>query len=180
MMSKQECRVGMVVYHRDFEVKGVVVKCNIKKAKVRIVEDIKNKRRRGVRAGSLWNMPYSSLEPVLEVKTEMAMRSFEQPDNSGIKTYFQHVAKAEELVEYPEGSPEHHVMMAVCELWRMLDDDRIRAEVEGSAFQRAAGIRNRKAQISGQINRLFSFLGREVSRETASNWEAGKTEAEKV
>lgn len=155
-MKKEDCRLGMVVFHREFEVKGVVVKCNPKKAKVRIVEEIKNGRRRGVAAGSLWNMPYSGLEPVVDAGTEMAMRSFEQPENDGIKTYFKHVARADEPVDFPEDSPEHHLMRAVCELWRRLarEEDRRRN--------------------SDTINRIFGIFGREVSRSAAERWEAGK------
>lgn len=176
-MNKQDCRVGMVVYHREFQVKGVVVKCNPKKARVRTVEDMKGTSRSGSRAGTLWNMPYSGLDPVLDVKTEMAMRGFEQTDNQGIKTYFQHASAADQPVECSEGSPEHHVMMAVCELWRRLDDDRIRAEVDAmdaTPSSKAAKFRNRKAHLSEQINKLFTFLDREVSREAAERWETGK------
>lgn len=157
-MKKQDCRVGMVVRDRLEEIKAVVVKCNPKNARVRTLEEM-----RGYKAGVLWNIPYALLDPVVadNLKTEMAMRSFEQSGNEGIKAYFVH-SRADEPVDFPDGSPEHHLMSAVCELWRRLDREEDRR-------------RN-----SEMINRIFAFLGREVSRSAAERWETGKIKGEAV
>ena len=161
-MKKEDCRVGLVVYHRVFGAKGVVLKCNPKKARVSIVEGSKN--RLSMAPGSIWNMPYGGLDPVVDAKTEMAMRSFEQPDSPGIKAYFANNRRADEPVDFPDGSPEHHLVKAVCELWRRLEDE------EGRL----------RARHSEMINRIFNTLGREVSKEAAMQWEAGKVGAEEV
>jgi hypothetical protein len=160
-MKKEDCRVGLVVYHPVFGAKGVVLKCNPKKARVNIVEGSKN--RRSMAPGSIWNMPYGGLYPVVDAKTEMAMRSFEQPESPGIKAYFANARRADEPVDFPDGSPEHHLVKAVCELWRRLEDEE--------------GLRARHSEM---INRIFNALGREVSKEAAMEWEAGKIEGEKV
>lgn len=159
--------MGMAVGYGDM--KGVVVKINPKNARVRTVAGDK-------RPGSLWSIPYGLLEPSVGVSTEMMMRSFEQPDNQGIKTYFAHANKADDPVETELDSPEHHVMMAVCELWRRLDDESLAAE-SGSNLHAERRLR---AGYSDMINRLFGVLGREVSREAATNWETGRIRDEAV
>lgn len=166
-MNKQDCRVGMVVYNREFSVKAVVVKCNPKKARVRTVEDMEI-RRRGYKAGSLWNIPYMYIEPLVgeNVKTEMVMRSYENPDNQGIKAYFAHASKADAPVDVQEGSPEWHITKAVCELWRRLEGDSVNEQ--------------ERRLHSEMMNRLYSILGREVSKDAAENWEAGKIRSEAV
>jgi hypothetical protein len=67
-------------------------------------------------------------------------------------------------VDFPDGSPEHHLVKAVCELWRRLEDE------EGRL----------RARHSEMINRIFNTLGREVSKEAAMQWEAGKVGVEEV
>lgn len=185
-MNKQDCRVGMVVHHHEFDVKCVVVKCNPKKARVRTIEDMKSSRR-GSKSGSLWNMPYSSITPVVSgnLKTEMTMRSFGEVENPGIKTYFLNT-KADEPVNFQEDSPEWHMMRAVCELWRRLDDESLELECEkikaaSENTQRPSTIiRNLRAEYSDKINRLFGILGREVSQDAAFSWESGNIESKRV
>lgn len=163
-MRREDCRVGMIVQYGDM--RGVVIKVNPKNSRVRTVSGDK-------RPGSIWSIPYGLLEPVLGVGTEMMMRSFEQPDNQGIKTYFEHARKADDVVEVEDGTPEAHVMRAVCELWRRLTD----LEDEGGDAHRARWLRSR---YSDMINRLFGVLGREVSRDAAESWESGRIEKRAV
>ena len=169
-MKKEDCRVGMVVWEPEWQIRAVVIKCNPKNAKVKILEDI-GQNRRGNKAGSTWNMPYKLLEPWCDPKagTFMVMKSFEQPENQGIKTYFQH-NKANDPVETEPDSPEHHVMMAVCELWRRLEDESLAAESGGNTNME----RRLRSKYSNMINKLFSALGREISQDAANAWETGK------
>lgn len=62
-MSREDCRIGMKVRfgrRRGEKTVGEIVKLNLKKAKVKILED------RGSRskAGEEWGVPYSLMEPV--------------------------------------------------------------------------------------------------------------------
>ena len=156
-MKKQDCRVGMVVWEPEWQIRAVVIKCNPRNARVKTLEAIGG-RTRGSAPGSTWNIPYKLLEPWVDPKagTFMTMKSFEQPDNQGIKTYFRHASKADDPVDFPEESPEHHLMKAVCELWRRLEAEEDRAK------------------NSEMINRIFGILGREVSRSAAERWESGR------
>lgn len=165
-MRKEDCRVGMAVVYGDM--KGVVVKINPKNARVRTVAGDK-------RPGSLWSIPYGLLEPAIGISTEMMMRSFEQPDNQGIKTYFAHANRADDPVEAEEGTPQYFVMQAVCELWRRLDDEALAREADNAHTARWL-----RGRYSDMINRLFGVLGREVSKEAADNWESGRIRNEAV
>ena len=169
-MKKEDCRVGMVVWEPEWQIRAVVIKCNPKNAKVKTLEDI-GQNRRGNKAGSTWNIPYKLLEPWCDPKAGnfMVMKSFEQPGNEGVKTYFRN-NKANEPVDAEEDSPEHHVMMAVCELWRRLEAESLAAESGGNVHME----RRLRSKYSDMINKLFGVLGREVSQDAANAWETGK------
>lgn len=159
----------MVVYANNNN-KYVVVKCNPKNAKCRMLSSLKGGK---TATGSLWIIPYALLEPFIDphLSTEMMMRSFEQPENQGIKTYFDHSKKADEPVDkFPETSPQWHIMNAICELWRRLEDDNL--EKESKTLGRH--VLSLRAAYSSMINELFSVIGREVSKKAANEWEAGK------
>lgn len=172
-MNKAECKVGMVVCDRESGNKAVVVKCNPKNAKLMFVE--------GEQSGNEWRISYSFLSPVFSesLHTEMTMRSFEDPDNPAFKVYFS--KRNGDLPEFPPGSPECHIMMAICELWRKLSDENLefecREEMEkeglkpGSKRRPATIMRDVQARYSSMINNLFSAIGCEVSR---SDGELGK------
>jgi hypothetical protein len=166
-MKREDCRVGMVVWEPEWQIRAVVIKCNPKNARVKTLEAIGGKTR-GSAPGSTWNIPYKLLEPWVDTKAPafMAMKSFEQPGNAGIKAYFANAGKASDPVDFPEGSPEWHVMKAICELWRRLDE-----EGQTAALRR---------HYSFLINKLFSALGREVSQRAAEEWETGNIKEEAV
>ena len=180
-MRREDCRVGLVVQSGIEGVRGVVVKCNPKKARVRLIEDMKSGRHGGEK-GSLWNMPYMYLEPLVDprLKTEMVMRSFEDPDNEGIKTYIEEVLKSDQSVDFPEGSPEFHIMRAICELWRRLEDESIEREAASMEGRRDKNERELKAHYSELINKMFSALGREISKDASEKWETGNMETRAV
>lgn len=169
----------MVVYYSmDGGVRGVVVKCNPKNARVRTIED---NDRTGA-AGTLWNMPYRLLEPYVagSLSTEMVMKSFEQPENEGIKRYVAESMRDDPL-NFPEDSPEIHIVRAICELWRRLDDENLERECQavmdaeglkpGPKRRPSTIMRDIQSHYSNMINKLFSALGREVSRSAAERWE---------
>lgn len=197
-MKKEDCRVGMVVYDRHGGVKGVVVKINPKNARVRTVEDMKHGGGRGSGAGSLWNMPYHILEPVVSenISTEMTMRSFEQPENEGIKKFFEK-SKDTSPLDFPENSPEWHIMKAICEIWRRLEEESLENEakdgnevmvVNGSQVIVKSGggrrvttvVRELRGHYSDLINKMFSAIGRYVPKDEAERWESGTNEEHAV
>lgn len=180
-MRKEDCRVGLVVHSSIEGVRGVVVKCNPKKARVRLIEDMKSGRHGGEK-GSLWNMPYMYIEPIIDprLKTEMVMRSFQDPDNDGIKAYIEQAMKSDMAVEFPEGSPEFHIMRAICELWRRLEDGSIEREAASMEGRRDKNERTLKSHYSELINKMFSALGREISKNAAEKWEAGNMKTQAV
>lgn len=184
-MKKEDCRVGMVVYDRHGGVKGVVVKVNPKYARIRLLQEY-----RGSDAGSLWNMPYRILEPVVSenLSTEMTMRSFEQPENEGIKKFFEK-SKETSPLDFPENSPEWHIMKSICELWRRLEDESLENEakegkevvvVNGSQVIVKSGggqrvstvVRELRGHYSELINKMFSAIGRYVPKDEAERWES--------
>lgn len=168
----------VVVYVLD-NVRSVVVKCNPKNARVRTIED----NERMGKAGVLWNIPYRLLEPHIasSLSTEMVMRSFEQPENEGIKTYVAKSKNADDPFDFPEGSPEFYIAKAICELWHRLDDENLerecQAEMEmeshkpGSKRRPSTIMRDVQLRYSSMINKMFSALGREISKSAALRWE---------
>lgn len=177
-MKREDCRPGMVVYYAEDGVRAVVVKCNPRNARVRTIEE--NKRTGP--SGSLWNMTYSVLEPYVagSLATEMIMRSFEDSENEGIKKYVAE-SRRDDPVDFPEGSPEIHIIRAICELWRRLDDESLERECQaaieaeglnpGPKRRPSTIMRDIQGRYSDMINKMFSALGREVSRSAAERWE---------
>jgi len=178
-MKKEDCRPGMVIKDSYCGVRAVILKCNPKNARVRTIED----NDRTGEAGSLWNMPYRMIEPYQaeNLQTEMVMKSFEQPENEGIKAYISNNERAHDPLDFPEGSPESHIMRAICELWRRLEDDNLDRECQGLVELEALkpGPKRRPSTImrdihgrySDMINKMFTALGREVSKQAAERWE---------
>jgi hypothetical protein len=149
-MKKEECRVGMLVSIVPDETKAVIVKLNPKRARVRLLEKM-----RGARSGSLWNMPYHLMLPLVDksCRAMVAMKSFEQPDNEGIKKYMEQAKESDEPVGDLE-LHDHHIMSAIKEIYRIIDD------TQGK----------KRYDLSRKINLLFAALGREISMEAAENW----------
>ena len=71
-MRKEDCRVGMkVIFGRGKGQKtlGEVTKCNLKKAKVKTLENRGSKSE----AGSEWGVPYSLMEPAEVEKVDVVI-----------------------------------------------------------------------------------------------------------
>lgn len=148
-MKKEDCRKGLVVLFGEDNCRGVIVKVNPKMAKVSTLDSHKGKR-----PGLVWRVPYPMLSPVIgtEVGTEMAMRSFANPNDSAVKTWASN--------QTPGGIPErleeedHHILGAIHILYTKLEG------LEG----------RQRARVSEKIHLLFRSLGREVSKESVEKW----------
>jgi hypothetical protein len=151
-MNKEECRTGMLVSIVPDETTAVVVKLNPKRARVRLLEKM-----RGSEPGSLWNMPYHLMIPVVDSSSRsmVAMRSFEQPDNEGIKKYMENVIESDMPVPDNLANHDAHVMRAIKEIYGIIDDHKGKQRYE----------------LARKINLMFSILGREVSKTAAEAWE---------
>lgn len=155
-MKKEDFKVGMIVrFGRDrFGVngmaRGVIIKVNPKKAKVKSLDPAGKWP-----AGCIWTCPYGGLEPVVggdEISNEMTMRSFEKPDDSAIRAWS---AAQKSKKELPKTLPQEdeHIVRAIHEIYTMLED------AEGA----------RRIELSQKIHLLFRALGREVSRDESES-----------
>lgn len=146
-MEKNDCRKGMLVEIYPDGSKGIVVKVNPKNAKIKLITNHKHSK-----AGELWRIPYALLNFVPNGTEEVIMRSFEQPDNEGIKVFVEENKPDAEVVTNCE--EDKHIMTAVCLIYDMIDDKKGKERFE----------------LCSKINSLFSALGREVSPEAAEKW----------
>jgi hypothetical protein len=155
-MKKEDFKVGMIVkFGRDrfgpgSMPRGVIVKINPKKAKVKSLDPAGKWP-----AGCIWTCPYGGLVPFVggdEVSNEMTMRSFENPNDLGVKAWS---AAQKSKPDLPDSLPaeDEHIVRAIHELYLRLED------LDGAD----------RIGPSGKIHLLFRALGREVSREEAEN-----------
>lgn len=146
-MLKSECRVGMVV-EMSGGCKGVVVKNNPINAQIKTLSPY-----RGSPAGTTWRCPYSMLNPVVGEHSAVVMKSFEQPNNDGIKKYMESHLEADEEIGKLDRVDEL-IVRAICEIYSRIDDTKGRE----------------RYGLSAKINSLFTALGREVSQRAAEDW----------
>lgn len=147
-MLKQECRVGMVVEMMPEGKKAIVVKINPKRAQVRTIEPFRERN-----TGRVWNCPYHLIQPVVGEHSMVVMKSFEQPENRGIKAYMDSYVADQELGELSK--TDEYIVRAICEIYSRIDDTKGPERYE----------------LSSKINSLFTALGREVSQQVAENWQ---------
>lgn len=157
-MLKAECRVGMVVEMIDQNIKGVVIKVNPKRARIRTIDKMK-----GWSPGTIWNCPYAIIRPVMGEHSSIVMKSFEQPDNEGIKVYMRREGDANLPLEELDSTDEL-ILRAIYEIYTKID------EVSGQ----------KRYNLSSKINSLFSALGREVSQNVAEDWLRKKETADSI
>lgn len=148
-MKKEDCRKGLVVLFGEDNCRGVVIKVNPKLAKVSTLDSHK-----GRKPGLIWRVPYAMMSPIVgdQVGTEMAMRSFANPDDTAVKTWASHRPNT----DIPEKLEEEdtHILEAIHVLYTKLEG------LDGGDRTRA----------SGKIHLLFRSIGREVSRESVEKW----------
>ena len=148
-MKKEDCRKGLVVLFGEDNCRGVIVKVNPKYARVSTLDSHKGKK-----SGLTWRVPYAMLSPVIgtEMGTEMAMRSFADPNDAAVKTW----ASNQTIGGIPERLEEedHHILGAIHILYTKLE------RLEG----------RQRIRASEKIYLLFRSLGREVSKENVEKW----------
>lgn len=156
-MTKSECRVGMIVEMIPEGTKAIVIKLNPKRARVKTIDHLGSGR--GSAPGSTWNCPYLMLRPVVGEHTTVVMKSFEQPDNQGIKVYMSAAEKADLPLEDLD-TTDDLIVRAIKEIYTKIDD--------------ASG--DKRYDLSHKINALFTAIGREVSQKAADEWISRRNE----
>jgi len=151
-MNREECRVGMnVIFGKGNgeKTRGVVIKVNPTKAKVRTTEN------RGYRheAGTVWTVPYSLLQAIDDngtvVEKEIKYNPFTHVDNLILEAV---------LCCYGELSPEN-----------------LSCDGEASYLQ----IVNKKNSISKKLKGLLMAYGMEVSEKQIYDWHDSKRQYER-
>lgn len=163
-MRKEDCKVGMVVCFGDTlkhtsrfggkVSRGIIIKVNPKRAKVRSIDPAGRWP-----AGTTWTCSYANLFPVPpadSITNEMTMRSFENPNDVGIKAWSEAQKSRKTLPETLKPEDEH-IMRAVCEIYDKFDD--------------TYGVQ--KSELHTKLHLLFRALGVEVSKTEAEAWRAG-------
>lgn len=148
-MKKEDCRKGMVVLFGDDNCRGVVVKVNPKLARVSTLDPHK-----GRRPGLVWRVPYAMMSPVVteDVGTEMAMRSFANPDDVAVKTWASH--RPDTGIPRNLEEEDYHILAAIHILYKKLE-----------------GVEDKdRPRMSQKIHLLFRGIGREVSKESVESW----------
>jgi len=161
-MKKEDFQVGMIVkfgrdrFGQENMARGVIIKVNPKKAKVKSLEQAGKWP-----AGSIWTCPYGGLVPVVggsEVSNEMTMRSFEKPNDTAVKAWS---ARQKVMEAKPRSlkAEDKHIMRAIHEIYQSL------GLCEG----------RRKDELSMKISLLFRVIGREIPKEEVEAWMLERT-----
>lgn len=149
-MKKEDCRKGMVVLFGEDNCRGVIIKVNPKMARVSTLDSHKGKK-----PGLTWRVPYAMLSPIVggnEVGTEMAMRSFANPEDVAVKTWASH--QPDTSIPERLESEDVHILEAIHSLYTKLE-----------------GLEGRdRINASSKIHLLFRSIGREVSKESVGKW----------
>jgi len=154
-MRREDCKVGMIVTVGEASVRGVVLKVNPKFAVLKMMDT-----HRGHLPGSKWKYRYEWLSPLVsagdEVSNEMMMRSFQDPDNEGVKAWSSAQKKRGSVPT--DGPPEDDLIVrAILEIYSRLED------LNGKA----------RYDLSHKINLLFRAVGHEFTREEAEKFLEG-------
>jgi hypothetical protein len=146
--------------------KGVIVKMNPKKAKVRIIES--RGEGRGSQAGSQWGVPYSMMIAVQDATTETAivMQSFVQPDNPAFKAFAQAKSMADQPVPYsPFAHVDNLVLEAIYITHMELSPENL---CDGELPMHA--VNARRSKLNARLTYLYKAFGREVSESAVCDW----------
>lgn len=169
-MIREECRVGMVVeFGRETgeRTKGVIVKMNPAKAKVRILENRGSGR--GSQAGSQWGVPYSMMVAVQDATTDTAitMQSFVQPNNPAFKAFAQAKSVADQPVPYNRFTyVDNLVLEAIYATYMELSPENLSCDGELPVHV----VNAKRSKLNARLTYLFKALGREVGECAACDW----------
>lgn len=128
--------------------RGVVIKVNPKKAKVKSIDPAGRHPE-----GSVWSCPYSLIAPVVggdEVEAEMTMRSFANPNDEAVKAWSAAQMSQKEMsgALLPE---DEYILRAIVEIYTKIDVEKGREMV----------------LLLEKINILFRAYGRNISKKDA-------------
>jgi len=179
-MIREECRIGMIVeFGRENgeRTKGVVVKMNPKKAKIRILES--RGAGRGSQAGSQWGVPYSMMFAVQDAVTEtaVAMQSFAQPNNPAFKAFAQAKSIADQPVPYnPFAHVDNLILEAIYITHMDLSPENLSCDGELPMYQ----VNARRSKLNARLTYLYKAYGREVSESAVCDWMDEKKKKEEM
>jgi hypothetical protein len=169
-MIREECREGLIVeFGRENgeRTKGVVVKMNPKKAKVRIFES--RGAGRGSQSGAVWGVPYSLMIAVQDAVTEtaVAMQSFAQPNNPAFKAFSQAQVVANQPVAYnPFAHVENLILEAIYITHMELSPENLTCDGELPVRE----VNARRSKLNSRLTYLYKAYGRDVSESAACDW----------
>lgn len=169
-MNREDCRVGMVIeFGRENgeRTKGVVVKMNPKKAKIRILES--RGAGRGSESGSQWGVPYSMMIAVQDATTNtaIAMQSFAQPNNPAFKAFAQAKSMADQPVPYNRFAHVDNLILEAIYVTHMeLSPENLTCDGELTAHVANA----KRIKLNARLTHLYKAFGREVGECAACNW----------
>lgn len=163
-MNREDCTVGMKVEfgrHGGEKTLGVVVKVNAKKAKVETLEARGRDGRSAV--GTVWNVPYSLMEPAWTTADDEPVRSVTPPPQA-----YPRVQPADDPIVFnPWGdSAEEYILLAICRTYASLSPENLTCDGELPRHMVAA----RAAQYRRRLDGLFAALGRRVTEQAADRW----------
>jgi len=155
-MRKEDCRTNMpVVFGRPNgeKTRGVVIKLNPKKAKVKITED----RGRRSEAGAVWGVPYSMMEPDGEM----------QARGDAVDEVVKFVnTKPYEPIPNIISPIDAHIVRAISQCYLELSPENLTCDGELPP----ALVRRKRAELERKLKGLFAAFGREVDELQAYEW----------
>ena len=144
-MLCEDCKVGMeVIFGRPQgeKTRGVIEKLNIKKAKVKILEN----RGQDHNAGEVWGVPYGMMKPAkLQARTDMI-----------------------DHIEYSPLQPAEDklILEAISICYDELSPERLSCDGELSPIQ----VHQRRELLETKLRCLFKAYGQEVSDDAVCGW----------
>jgi hypothetical protein len=169
-MNREDCRIGMIVeFGRENgqRTKGVIVKMNPKKAKIRIIES--RGAGRGSQTGSLWVVSYGVIVAAQDATTEttIAMQSFVQPNNPAFKAFAQAKSMADQPVPYnPFTQADNLILEAIYCTHMELSPENLSCDGELPAHV----VNARRSKLNARLTHLYKAFGREVGESASCNW----------
>lgn len=162
-MRIEDCRIGMpVVFGRDNgeQTKGVIVKLNLKSAKVKITED-----RGRTKAGEVWGVGYGLLTPL------------DPKDQEAVKAAAQAIpVPAEKVLKYNPFSQDNLILTALLGVYCALEPEALTSDGEASFAQ----VRQRRAELQRKVKGLQYALGYEATESQVFNWGREKDESDRA
>jgi hypothetical protein len=157
-MRMEDCRVGMeVIFGRGNgeQTRGVIVKINRAKAKVKTLENRGSKSP----AGAVWGVPYSLMTPVLVSGTGM------MPAAAAAAPMTMPVEVPIHYHPFQDGI-EQCILEAINGVYNALSPENLTCDGEATMTQ----VNQKRTKLNRQLRGLFQAMGREVSEKVAFDW----------